>query len=128
MSDALGGGLQIVDARARWTPWLQKLSAVAGLILVFTLFSILRPRTFPTFGNIRLMLIQTAVVATAALGMTLVIVSGGIDLSVASTIAFVTMIVATLINWRWPPLLAALGGVAAAGFYGLIIGLLIAKA
>jgi ribose/xylose/arabinose/galactoside ABC-type transport system permease subunit len=111
-----------------WAFWLQRLSALAGLVFVVTLFSVLRPRTFPTIANVQIMLIQTAVVATAALGMTLIIVSGGIDLSVASTIAFVTMVVATLVNWNWPPLLSAVGGVVAAGIYGLIIGVLIAKA
>jgi ribose/xylose/arabinose/galactoside ABC-type transport system permease subunit len=112
----------------RWSDWLQRLSALGGLIFVTALFSILRPRTFPTLGNLQLMLIQTSVVATAALGMTLIIVSGGIDLSVGSTIACVTMVVALLLNWRWPPLLAALGGVAAAGAYGLVIGVLVGKA
>src|SRR5881409_1912781 len=105
--------------RSRSTQWLRRLGPLAGLLVVVTLFWILRPRTFPTTGNLQLMLIQTAVVATAALGMTLIIVSGGIDLSVASTIACVTMIVATLMNWHWSPLMAALGGIAAAGIYGV---------
>src|SRR5947209_2991210 len=111
-----------------WMVWLQKLSAMAGLVLVVTVFSMLRPRTFPTVSNLQLMLTQTAVVATAALGMTLIIISGGIDLSVGATIAFVTMIVGTLLNWNWPPLPAALGGIVAAGVYGLVIGLLVGKA
>src|SRR5947209_1061338 len=128
MSQAIPYATPTSPPRLAWTGWLQKLSALAGLIFVFVLFSVLRPRTFPTLGNVQLMLIQTAVVATAALGMTLIIILGGIDLSVGSTIAFVTMVVAILINWKWPPLLAALGGVGAAGVYGLIIGLLIAKA
>ncbi len=113
---------------SRWRGWLQRLSALAGLIFVCVLFSVLRPRTFPTVGNVQLMLIQTAVVATAALGMTLIIVSGGIDLSVGSTIAFVTMVVASLINLKLPAFVAALGGIGAAAIYGLIIGVLIAKA
>ena len=113
--------------RPSWKDWLQKLSALAGLIAVIILFASLRPRTFPTIGNLKLMLIQTAVVAIAALGMTLVIVSGGIDLSVASTIAVVTMVVATLLNWKVPPFLAALGGIGAASLLGLIIGLLISQ-
>src|SRR5881409_2293668 len=113
--------------RSRSTQWLRRLGPLAGLLVVVTLFWILRPRTFPTTGNLQLMLIQTAVVATAALGMTLIIVSGGIYLSVASTIALVTMVVATMLNWNVPPLLAALGGVVAAGICGLIIGLLVTQ-
>lgn len=110
-----------------WRAQLQKLSALAGLAGVVVLFSVLRPHTFPTPGNLKLMLIQTAVVAIAALGMTVVIISGGIDLSVAATIASVTMFVATLLNWNWPPMAAALGGIGAACLYGLVIGLLIGK-
>src|SRR5438874_1162935 len=114
--------------RLSWMVWLQKLSASAGLVIVVIIFSMLRPRTFPTISNLQLMLTQTAVVATAALGMTLIIISGGIDLSVGATIAFVTMCVATFINWHWPPLSAAVGGIVAAGIYGLFIGALIGKA
>src|SRR5256885_2360025 len=103
MTPVLSESISQAD-RIRWTALLQKLSAVVGLALVVILFSILRPRTFPTTGNIQLMLIQTAVVGTAALGMTLVIVSAGIDLSVGSTIALVTMVVAMLLNWKLPPI------------------------
>src|SRR5437762_2249195 len=84
-----------------WASRLQQLSALAGLLLVVIFFSILRPHTFPTLRNLALMLTQSAVVAIAALGMTLVIISGGIDLSVAATIASVTMFVATLLNWHF---------------------------
>jgi ribose transport system permease protein len=127
-TETLAHSAPVLDDRTRWSDWLQRLSALAGLVLVTVLFSYLRPRTFPTLGNLQLMLIQTSVVATAALGMTLIIVSGGIDLSVGSTIACVTMVVATLLNWHWSPLMAALGGIVAAGIYGLVIGVLVGKA
>lgn len=113
--------------RISWASRLQQLSALAGLILVVVLFCALSPQKFPKVGNVKLMLVQTAVVAIAALGMTMVIVSGGIDLSVGATIASVTMFVATLLNWNFPPILAALGAIAGACVYGLIIGLLISK-
>src|SRR5882724_984397 len=97
--------------RVSWASRLQQLSALAGLILVVVLFSAMRPQTFPTLRNVTLMLTQSAVVTIAALGMTMVIISGGIDLSVGATIASVTMFVATLLNWHFPAALAALGGV-----------------
>jgi ribose/xylose/arabinose/galactoside ABC-type transport system permease subunit len=125
MTPTLAEPRQSPPDRIRWTALLQKLSAIVGLALVVILFSILRPRTFPTTGNIQLMLIQTAVVGTAALGMTLVIVSAGIDLSVGSTIALITMVVAMLLNWNLPPFAAALGGVVCGAIAGLLIGVLV---
>jgi ribose/xylose/arabinose/galactoside ABC-type transport system permease subunit len=58
--------------------------------------------------------------------MTLVIISAGIDLSVGSTIALVTMVVATLLNWKLSPIAAALGGVLCGAISGLVIGSLVA--
>jgi ribose/xylose/arabinose/galactoside ABC-type transport system permease subunit len=64
----------------------------------------------------------------AALGMTLVIISGGIDLSVGSVVALSTVVIAWLLQRAGAgPITAALGGVAAAGFFGLVNGLLITR-
>jgi ribose/xylose/arabinose/galactoside ABC-type transport system permease subunit len=109
-----------------WRQWLQRLGPFIGLILVFMFFSILRPRTFLTAANIEVMLLQTAVVATAALGMTLIIISGGIDLSVGSNIALCTVTIALLLQQEVSPLLGALCGVATGALCGLVIGLLVA--
>jgi ribose/xylose/arabinose/galactoside ABC-type transport system permease subunit len=59
--------------------------------------------------------------------MTMVIVSGGIDLSVGSVIALSTVTIALLLNHGAPPVLAALGGVAAGSLCGLFIGTLITR-
>src|SRR5580698_9428263 len=74
--------------------WLARLGPLIGLIFVLSLFSALCPHTFPTIENFQLMLMQTAVVGTAALGATMIIISGGIDLSVGSNIALVTVVIA----------------------------------
>jgi ribose transport system permease protein len=97
------------------------------LAFVFALFAILTPGKFATAGNLQLMLLQTAVVGTAALGMTMVIISGGIDLSVGSVIALTTVIVALLLNSGASPLVAAMGGVLAGMICGSMIGLLITQ-
>jgi ribose/xylose/arabinose/galactoside ABC-type transport system permease subunit len=89
---------------------------------VVALFSTLRPRQFPTAANVEIMLLQTAVVGTAALGMTLVIVSGGIDLSVGSQIALATVGLATLLAHGWSPLAAASAVVMLGGLCGVVIG------
>jgi ribose transport system permease protein len=107
--------------------WLKNLGPVIGLVFVFALFAILTPGKFATASNLQLMLLQTAVVGTAALGMTVVIISGGIDLSVGSVIALTTVIVALLLNSGAPPLVAAMGGVLAGMICGSMIGLLITQ-
>jgi ribose/xylose/arabinose/galactoside ABC-type transport system permease subunit len=110
-----------------WAGISGKLGPVIGLLVVFVLFAFLRPSTFVTFDNVELMLLQTAVVGTAALGATLVIVSGGIDLSVGSNIALCTVAIALLLAHHLPPLVAAAGGVLAGAFCGLVISLLITR-
>jgi ribose/xylose/arabinose/galactoside ABC-type transport system permease subunit len=102
--------------------WLGPLAALAALYVVF---SLLQPDTFSTAGNLKTMLRQTAVVGMAALGMTLVIVLGGIDLSIGSVVALVTVVIASLLQAGWAPLAAALAGVAVGSSCGLANGLLI---
>jgi ribose transport system permease protein len=110
------------------TTWLSRLGPLAGLALVMLLFAALRPAQFATAGNFEIMLLQTAVVATAALGMTLVIASGGIDLSVGAQIALATVTLASLLSRGWSPAAALLatvaGGMACGGLIGgLVTGL-----
>ena len=73
------------------------------------------------------MLMQTTVVATAALGMTLIIVSGAIDLSIGSNIALCTVTVALLLAHGVPAFLAAIGGIIMSAICGLLIGLLVTR-
>ena len=106
---------------------LQQLGPLTGLLAVFALFAVLRPQVFPTGDNIQLMLLQTAVVGTAALGMTVVIISGGIDLSVGSVVALSTVVIALLMNAGAPPFVAALGGVVVGSMCGAFIGALVTR-
>jgi ribose transport system permease protein len=98
-----------------------------GLVAVCALFAALRFETFATRDNFAIILQQTAVIGVAALGMTLVIVAGGIDLSVGSIIALGTVVIALLLKQGAPPLLAALGGVGVSALCGAISGLLITR-
>src|SRR5215218_8184286 len=92
------------DARGvDWATQLAKLGPFIGLIFVYALFAVLvnvvpGAQRFATSGNLELMLRQTAVVGTAALGMTLIIISGGIDLSVAANIALSTIVIARIMS------------------------------
>jgi ribose transport system permease protein len=104
---------------------LKKLGPLIGLMLVVVLFATMRPKTFPTLDNIQIILLQTAVVGTAALGATVIIISGGIDLSVGSNIALCTVVIAQMLVNNQPPWLAAIVGIAAGTGVGLLIGLLV---
>lgn len=103
---------------------MRTLGPLAALAAVWVLFAALVPGgRFTSLDNQRLMLLQTAVVGTAAMGATLIIASGGIDLSVGSTVALCTMVIAWLINQGWPPALAGVvGGVGVAMTVGALIG------
>jgi len=113
--------------RPDWSGWITRLGPLLGLFVVVALFALLRPGTFVTFDNAELILLQTAVVGTAALGTTLIIISGGIDLSVGSNIALCTVAIAILLARGLPPLAAAAGGVLTGALCGLVISLLITR-
>lgn len=65
---------------------LQQFAALGSLILMMILFSILSPY-FLNFDNLITVIKQTSVVGIIAIGVTLVIVTGGIDLSLGSVVA-----------------------------------------
>jgi len=96
-----------------------------GLILVIAIFTILRPGTFLSAFNLMNVAVQTVIVALCALGMTLIIISGGIDLSVGSVIALTTVVTALGLDSGWDPFLCFVLGVAAGGLCGLLNGLII---
>src|SRR5580704_11477615 len=78
---------------------LNVLGPFCGLLLVLGLFALspeVRPYLF-SGGNFKIILTQTVIVAIGALGMTMIIVSGGIDLSVGSAVALTSVLGATLL-------------------------------
>jgi ribose transport system permease protein len=109
--------------RALAAPWLGPLAA---LVFVYVLFGVLAPETFVRSANIVTMARQTVVVGIAAVGMTIVIVAGGIDLSVGSSVALATVVIARALNAGTGPFFAALAGVAVSGLAGLVVGTTIA--
>ncbi len=106
-------------------PILAKLGPLIGLIFVWGLFALLVGNNFIRWQNQSLMLLQTAVVGTAAVGATLIIISGGIDLSVGSTIALTTIVAALIQNSTGSPVLAIVGGIAVGALAGAVIGAMI---
>lgn len=96
-----------------------------GLVAAWLLFAALAGDDFVSASNQRLMLLQTAVVGTAAVGATLIIVAGGIDLSVGATIALGTMAGALALRGGLPPAIAALAAVATGVAAGVAIGAIV---
>lgn len=107
---------------------LAKAGPFLGLIVVIVLFSIPNETRefFLTYHNFKTIFTQTVIVAIGALGMTLIIVSGGIDLSVGSSIAFTSVVGALLIQKGWGPVPALFAMVASGGLIGLLNGAAIA--
>ncbi|MBI5691834.1 MAG: ABC transporter permease [Verrucomicrobia bacterium] len=111
---------------------IQRLLAQAGpflgLLVVIVLFAIPTETRefFLTYHNFKIILTQTVIVAVGALGMTLIIVSGGIDLSAGSSIAFTSVVGALLIQKGWGPAPVLAAVVLAGGAIGLLNGAAIA--
>ncbi len=98
-----------------------------GLILVLVIFSSIPEvqERFLRISNLKSVATQSVIVALGALGMTFVIISGGIDLSAASNIALASVVTAFAINLGFSPVLALLLGVLTGGIVGLVNGALI---
>ena len=96
-----------------------------GLLFVAITFGVLIGAQFFSPANLELIARQTAIVCAAALGMTVVIISAGIDLSVGSVVALTTVVIALLLGAGWSPLTAAIIGVGAAAVCGVVNGSLI---
>lgn len=105
---------------------LQKLLPFISLALLFAVLSIASPY-FLTGTNLASVIRQTAVINIMALGMTLVIVSGGIDLSVGSILAFAGVLgTMTMVETGSVPL-GILAGVVCGALWGCANGLMIAS-
>lgn len=100
------------------------LYAVIALIIILTMLS----DSFLSLHNIINILRQSSMVAIIAVGVFFAIVSGGIDISVGSTVGLAGVIMAkSLVELNLPIFLGIIIGLAVGTFVGLINGLLVAK-
>jgi ribose transport system permease protein len=105
----------------------QKILAFGALIVLFVVFSIASPNFFK-FDNIIGILLATAVNGVLALGVTFVIITGGIDLSVGTMMTFAAVMSGVVVTfWGLPVPLGLVAGLAAGGLAGLVNGLVISK-
>ncbi len=96
----------------------------AVFVVLCIAISCLTPHFF-TVANLLNVVQQTVINAIIAVGLTFVIISGGIDLSVGSILAFSGVVMAHLLRQDWPLPLAMLAGVAVGAGCGLVNGVLI---
>lgn len=104
---------------------LRDAGTLIGLVAIVVIFGLLAP-DFLSQRNLLNILQQSSINACLALGMTLVIISGGIDLSVGPTAAIAAVISATLLVAGVPIPLAILAGLGIGVVCGLVNGVLVA--
>ena len=98
----------------------QEYALAIVVVLIFVVGAILEPDTFPTWDNIRNMLTQASVVGVIAIGMTFVIATGGIDLSVGSVLAAAGVFGGILVDPEGTTWLFILGAIGFATLLGTI--------
>ncbi|PRW65400.1 ABC transporter permease [Actinopolyspora mortivallis] len=125
-------GTQRGESAGVWTR-LRNSGAVSGvaaagaLIVLFAVLSVVAP-SFLTVDNLFNLASQTSVKAVMAVGVTMVIITGGIDLSVGSVAALSGVVgVLLMAEHGLNPLLGILGGLAVGATAGLVNGLLVSR-
>ena len=121
------------DARRALRTAIDVGARVLALAVVFGVFGVLIGRSFFSAGNVENILMQSAVYTMAGLGMTMVIVIGGIDLAAGSIIALAMVVTGLVLKqygganaygFTWT-VLSILAGTLAAALMGLLQGVLI---
>ncbi|TFT85331.1 ribose ABC transporter permease, partial [Proteus mirabilis] len=117
-----------IPASNRWfsKAWLLEQKSLIALLLLIVVVSTLSPNFF-TLNNIFNILQQTSVNAIMAVGMTLVILTSGIDLSVGSLLALTGAVAASMVGADVNALVAVVGALALGAAIGGVTGVIIAK-
>ncbi|ALS76104.1 ribose ABC transporter permease [Planococcus rifietoensis] len=117
------GNLKLKSAN---TSLFQKIAPFIGLILIIIIITAINP-SFLSMSNILNVLRQVSINALIAFGMTFVILTGGIDLSVGSILALTGAVTAGMMASGIDPILAMLLGLFLGAVLGAINGVIIAK-
>src|SRR5260370_28230068 len=112
---AKAGGAGTSRERRAARDWATLAGPYLGLLVVIALFSALLwwwggVETFLILANLKLVAVHAAIIATVAVGMTVIMISGGIDLSVGYVVSLVTVV--TVLTSRWVDNLPLLAGTA----------------
>lgn len=118
-------------AVARWKQRTSALGPLLALVLVFTFFAVAesvvkrsqgRPAVFASANTLRTIAVNSATIGVCALGMTIVIIAGGIDLSIGNGVALCSTVLACCLKRDWDPALAVLLCVLTGGLLGAVNG------
>ncbi len=113
-----------------WWALLSDMPQIGLLIMlaVLVLFFALTTPTFLTFRNLAILAGSISMIGIVAAAMTLVIIGGNLDLSVAGIIALTSMVVANLIvGWQWSEGASVVAGVLVGLVVGVLNGFLVAQ-
>ncbi len=119
------GGRAMQGART-WVRGHAALVALGAVLLLISAFTATQSDVFLTLGNLRNVMLQSSVLAIVACGTTLLMVSGGIDLSVGSLMGLAGVVAALLMQDLVPAPLAIFAGIAAVAGLGAFNGFLAA--
>jgi len=118
------GGTQKMISAAAVTQMKRGLQALIGLLVITLAFFILAP-TYRQVANFLTILSNATVLGCLAAGSTVVIISGGLDLSIGSIIALVSVVVGSMLNLQVPVFFSVLIGLGVGALCGLISGTII---
>lgn len=118
---------QTVSGRRYFTKaWLMEQKSLIALLVLIAIVSTLSPNFF-TINNLFNILQQTSVNAIMAVGMTLVILTSGIDLSVGSLLALTGAVAASIVGIEVNALVAVAAALALGAAIGAVTGVIVAK-
>jgi ribose transport system permease protein len=108
--------------------YLERWGAVAVMVALFVIFSLLKPQTFPTWQNITTLLSTQAILAILAIGLLVPLAAGEFDLSIGYTLGFTAMVAAVLTGQHGVPVpLAVVISILAGALVGVVNGLAVVK-
>ncbi|SUX88306.1 ribose ABC transporter permease protein [Citrobacter koseri] len=119
--------IQAVSGRRYFTKaWLMEQKSLIALLVLIAIVSTMSPNFF-TVNNLFNILQQTSVNAIMAVGMTLVILTSGIDLSVGSLLALTGAVAASIVGIEVNALVAVAAALALGAAIGAVTGVIVAK-
>lgn len=100
------------------------LGAIA-ILVIFTVLCAVNGKNFVSVNNIKNIIIQSSIIAVIAIGQSMVILTGGIDLAIGSIVGFVGIFSGLMIVAGTPVWIACLAGIVSGAICGLANGILV---